>query len=160
MRSSNIRPFQRPPSNSKIPERLLGAVFYIALGLFLTYNPQFQGSFIFFGILAAVYFFLIKKGIITLSYFLRYHYLQSFILFLFLSMALLFLTHVVLFVQATGLLLGINTTITPLVSGALYLLNLSSQYGLLLVGLSQGIIALMGRTHRIPNITPHVIYWV
>ncbi len=160
MRSSNVRPFRRPQPNSPIPERLLGAVFYVALGSFLAYNPGFQGSFVFFGLIAAAYFFLIKKGVVTLSYFLRYHYLQSFILFLFVSMGLLLLTQAVLFIQAGSLLVGLGGAMASFLSGVFWGLAMAKQYGLLLVGLSQGVVALMGRTHRIPHVTPHVIYWV
>ena len=158
---SNVRPFR--PRVAAAPDwraRLSAVVIYLGLGAFLWYQMASDLPFGVFFLAGVFYAAFVHRGRVQWSYFLRYHFLQALMLFLMLYFGFYLL--LLLFELVAGL-----TALTPLIADAkapMMLAGLSLMLagkGLFaLAALSQALMAAIGKTPRIPVITPNVIYWV
>ena len=157
MMRSNVRPFKRPDSSSPFQERVLAAVCYGAMAWLMTMVAV--DRFLVIMLLGVLYYAFVKRGTLSVPYFVRFHYLQSLVLCMLVYCTLLLLNHSVMLLESLFALIGITQYIqvafSPLLLGVHYL-NL---FGLLVIGLSQVVVALFGKTPRIPLVTPNVLYW-
>ncbi len=152
---TNIRSFKPRKREPEWAGRGLAAMVYLGLALCM---PEL-GFMLLLG-MAIFYWVFIHRGVLKPSYFFRFHFLQATLLFLALAVAYAFLVAGLKFLAATLNLVGASDLLVYMNTAfPLYARRLVT-YGCLLAGASQALVALLGKTPRIPYITANILYWI
>ena len=160
---SNVRPF-RPrtarPSPDGWVERLGAASLYLLLGFVMKDSLTSQIGLTLFFILGIVYWVFVARGTLKLPYFVRYHYLQATFLFLLLFLAAMLLGMLLELTTSGCELIGMTACVQGIQDQGVPMLRLGVYGVMLIAAISQAVPALLGKTPRLPVVTPNVTYWL
>jgi len=157
---NNIRHFKPKTADGSALSRILAILIYLGLAWALRINGVGEGGFNLFMILGVFYWVFIHRKVIHSTYFFRFHYLQGTLLFLFLYFSLLLLSIALGAVDSLFQLAGLAAISIEIIGQIQQGIGLIVYYGYPVIGIALALTALLGKTPRIPVITPNVMAYI
>ncbi len=153
---SNVRPFPKPSTTHQWRDRVFAAVAYIVLGFML--RGMSDSSFYLMMVLAILYWAFIQHGRVKASYFLRFHLIQCLLSFFLLDYLLHLVIAIFQTVESLCTVLGVGL---PGNLEQVLLINLAygAAMGLPGFGILMGILALAGKTPKLPLVGDAIRQW-